>query len=319
MLASRIYGVGLAVDVPIAGLKGTRTAERIDVSLSLASLSKDVSDALARPSEEFYASRDRDADAAPSVRVSKLAGGAYYRIAYDDGTRIVVDAPGEHIWAITPDGATVEDTATYLLGPGLGFTLRLRGVTCLHASAVVIDGAAVAFVGAAGAGKSTLAASFALRGHAVLTDDVAALVDGGDSFGVEPAYPRVRLWPDSVAALFGDARALPRITPTWEKRYLDLNDPKYRFQAEPLPLAAIYLLRPGADAAGCAPVAPRAALMSLVAETYTTRFMRGALRAREFEVLGRLVEKVPLRQLSIPPDLHHVAEACERVVADFRR
>jgi hypothetical protein len=313
MTACRIYGVGLAVDVPIAGLRGTKVADRIDVSMSLASLSKDVSDALAGPCEEFYASDDK------GVRVAKLGEGAYYRIAYDDGTRIVVDAPGEHIWATTPDGATVEDTATYLLGPGLGFTLRLRGITCLHASAVVIDGAAVAFMGPAGAGKSTLAACFAVRGHAVLTDDVAALVVRGDSFAVEPAYPRIRLWPDSVAALFGDAQALPRITPTWEKRFLDLNDPRYRFQAEPLPLAAIYLLRPGGGAPACAPVAPRAALMSLVAETYTTRFMRGALRANEFEVLARVVENVPLRELSTPRDLHQGAEACERIVADLRR
>src|SRR5262249_22183040 len=137
---------------------------------------------------------------------------------------------------------TLEDTATYLLGPVLGFILRLRGVTCLHASAVAICDQAIAILGPAGAGKSTTAASFARAGYKVLTDDIVALDERGDAFLVQPAYPRVRLWSESVNALFGTEDALPLLTPTWDKRYLDLQANISCFQEHPLPLAAIYLL-----------------------------------------------------------------------------
>ena len=64
------------------------------------------------------------------------------------------------------------------------------------------DRAAV-LAGPPGAGKSTLAAAFARFGYAVLSDDVAVLEQLEGALHVQPAYPQLRLWPDSVALLFG--------------------------------------------------------------------------------------------------------------------
>ena len=108
------------------------------------------------------------------------------------------------------------------MGPVIAFTLRLRGVTCLHASCVAVDDRAIALLGRPGAGKSTTAAAFAQLGYSVLSDDVVVLDDRNGQFRVQPGYPRVNLWPDSVHALFGSEDALPPITPTWGKRYLSL-------------------------------------------------------------------------------------------------
>ena len=96
--------------------------------------------------------------------------------------------------------------------------------SCLHASAVAIEGRAVAIVGPSGAGKSSTAAAFARLGYPVLSDDIVALTGDGQRFHVQPAYPRVRLWPSAVTSLFGSRDALPRIVPDWEKRYLPLID-----------------------------------------------------------------------------------------------
>src|SRR5262249_9196929 len=137
---------------------------------------------------------------------------------------------------------TLEDACIYLLGPVMGFVLRLRGTVCLHASAVAVDDCAIGLVGAPGEGKSTTAAAFGCSAFPVLSDDVVALTDEGAQFLVQPGYPRVNLWPDSVCNLFGSKDALLRITPTWEKRYMPLGQNGHCFASSPLPFRVIYIL-----------------------------------------------------------------------------
>jgi hypothetical protein len=229
------------------------------------------------------------------VRVDALRGGAWLRLAYADGTRFVLDRAGTELWAAWEGSA--EDAATYLLGPVLGLLLRLRGVLALHASVVAANGRAAALAGPGGAGKSTAAAAFARAGHRVLADDVAALDERGGGFTVVPAYPQLRLWPESAAALYGDAHALPRLAPGWEKRGVGLSGGA--FQAAPLPLAAVYLLAPreAADVPRIEAMAPAAALLELAAHTFAGALLDAPLRRGEFEALSRLVRAVPVRRL----------------------
>jgi hypothetical protein len=255
---------------------------------------------------------------ASALRVSVPEKG-WLSMAYADGTRFVLDEAGTQVWAAWPAEATLEDTATYLLGPVAALLLRLRGSVPLHASAVALDGAAVALAGPAGAGKSTAAAAFARAGHRVLGDDVLALEERDGVILAHPAYPRLRLWPDSVAALFGNEDALPRLTPGWEKRYLEIGGGEAGFPADPLPVRAVYLLSPrAADGPAVRPLAPREGLLRLLATTCAT-FVPGAeLREREFRLLGRLAREVPLRALTPPDTPGGLAELCRAVAADAR-
>jgi hypothetical protein len=311
-----LYGLGVRFNRPLAGLRGLPAREQADVRVYLGDLPRDLRDVAAV--HDLYIGDTPLRGSAPAVRFSEIGHGAFYRFAYADGTRIVVDRAGENVWASVPEGATDEDTGTYLLGPTLGFVLRLRGLVCLHASVIEVDANAIAFAGAAGAGKSSIAAAFAKRGHRVLTDDVSAFREFRGRVHVVPAYPRIRLWPDSVNALFGSREALPRITPTWDKRYLDLNGAQRPFTDEPLPLAAIYLLHRGEPdrIPSIEVLRPRDALMSLVPEMYSTRLLDGAMRAREFDFLSRLVGALPVRRLTSPGDLARIEEACEVVLRE---
>jgi hypothetical protein len=308
MNARRLYGLGIEADVPIAALLDLPRAPRCDVRWSLRS----PSSAKPRPPDAGW--RDYRRVEESCLRVSHHAEHALYRMAYDDGTVFLVDAKGTHVWSDTPSGATLEDTATYLLGPVMGFVLRLRGVTCLHASAIAVHGRAVVFAGHAGAGKSTLAASFARQGHAVLSEDVTALTFDADGLHVEPAYPLVRLWPESVAALFGARDALPLISPNWAKRCLGLAAGPHRFQERRLPLAAVYLIagrRPGA--ASIMPLEPGQALMGLVERAYSAHLLDPAMRAREFDVLARVVAGFPIFTLILADAISELPRLCEAI------
>lgn len=271
-------------------------------------------------SEAWYVSGSQDEGGEPSLRIWKLDKEGCFRIRYGDGTEFFLTESGDKIWATWPDSLTLEDTATYLLGPIFGFLLRLRGVTCLHASAVAVDGCAVALVGAAGAGKSTTAAAFAQQGYPVLSEDVVALRDQGDSFLVQPGYPLIRLWPESVRSLYGAEDALPPLTPNWNKRYLDLTQNGFNFQRQQLPLAAVYVLDERSDD----PTAPfveslpsQAGLITLVANTYANYLLDREMRAREFELLGRLVNNLPLRKLTPHSDPARSPELCRFILDDI--
>jgi len=245
----------------------------------------------------------------------------HFRVTYSDGARFIIDSTKREIFGVATPALGQDDLIVYLQGPVLGALLRLRGVTCLHASAACVNGRAIAVVGDAGMGKSTSAAAFARLGFPVLTDDVLALTDDGRKFFVQPGLPRILLWPESVAALWGDAEALPRIVDTWDKRYLDLNSPGYQFASEPTPLGAIYILagrvEGAADADIRAPESSIQACIQLVANTYGGRLLDAPMRAQELAVLGRIVNEIPIRMVLAPDDRSSVMRVCEDIVRDF--
>jgi hypothetical protein len=272
--------------------------------------------------EFFHTSYGTDSREQPILRVGVLQGGEFFVFFYSDGARFVVQHQGREVWADWPDDYALEDACTYLLGPVMGFVLRLRGITCLHASAVRIGNYAIALTSFPGAGKSTLAAAFGCAGFPVLSDDIVALKDEGQRFLVQPGYPRVNLWPDSVRALFGSENALPRITPTWDKRYLALDQNGYRFSSQPLPLRAVYVLAAREAALRNALVEEFVggqAFMALVANTYLNSLLDRDMRTREFDVLSRVVAGVPIRRVHPTNDTMVVSDLRDAIATDARR
>jgi hypothetical protein len=269
--------------------------------------------------DPFYVSSFLGPAGEPALRIWRLCGGAFLHLVYYNGLQFWLDREGNYIWGNWPDELSNEAASTFLLGPVLGLLLRLRGVACLHASAVAIGGRAVAFVGSAGAGKSTTAAAFARRGHSLLSDDIVALSEVGRAFRVAPAYPYLSLWPESVDMLYGSPEALPRFIANWDKRYLAGGTDGVRFEESSLPLGAIYLLdeRAGDPAPLVEPVPPQTSLISLIANTYATNTLDSQMRAMEFEVLGRLVSAVPVRKVRAHEDPSRIDNLCRLVCADF--
>jgi len=310
-----IYGLGIVTNRIIPGVPASTIASE-DLRISLGSLPAWFHTA---PGEACYVADYKNDCGEPALRVFRLLDGKYFRFDYADQTQFVVDRSGSEVWAEWCAPLTLEDTATYLLGPVLGFVMLLRGIVCLHASAIAIGDEAIALLGPAGSGKSTTAAAFAERGYSVLAEDVVTLDDRGGQFLVRPGYPCIRLWPPAVKALYGSETHLPKLTPNWDKCYLDLSD---RFQGEPLPLTAIYHLgerRHDSKAPSVAALDRTEGLMSLVANTYATKLMDKQMRAREFELLTRVVGKVQLRRVTPHADPARIPELCDKILNDFSR
>jgi hypothetical protein len=312
------FGLSLRANRPIPGLTPSTAVSLTDTAIwfGVRPSAPGIGDLPDRP---WYVSGEREEER-PVLRVWRPADGAYFRLLYADGTEFFVDGEGSEVWATWPDSLTLADAATYLLGPVLGLVLRLRGIACLHASAVTVGDRAIAFVGPPNAGKSTTAAAFGRMNHPVLTDDIVALApDLDDSPRVLPAYPQLRLWPDSVALLYGSEVALPPLTPTWDKRALDLTQNGYRFEQQTLPLAAIYVLAGRSSDAepSIEELRGRECLLTLLANTYVGYLLDAAMRAQELESLVQLVRTVPVRCVVSRTGPAHISGLCARILDDY--
>jgi hypothetical protein len=317
----QIYGLRLWANAPIPGVSPAPITGKPDLAIFLRARPSWWADGDRNQAQSRCADLERDDTGAPAYMLGALNGGTHLRLRYLDGCEFVFDRAGSEIWANWPATMTMEDMATYLIGPIMGLILRLRGCVCLHASAIAVGDQVIVLLGGAGAGKSTTAAAFAQQGLPVLTDDIVALDDRGDRFWVQPGDPRIRLWPESVQALYGSVESLPRLTPTWDKRCLDLRQNGYRFGLKPLPLAALYVLEERSDmpaAPWVQAVSPRAGLMTLVAHSFANSLLDRTMRAGEFELLGRLIKKVPVRKVRPHADAQKLAALCRIILDDFR-
>ncbi len=125
----------------------------------------------------------------PSFVLTEHGNAECFHLSYSDGTRFVVDGDARRVWGTYQAPLTADDLTTYFLGPVMGFLLRKRHVTSLHASCVEICGQGVAFSGDAGFGKSTTAAALALRGYPVLSEDIVPLKTSGRRHSCRPGIP----------------------------------------------------------------------------------------------------------------------------------
>jgi hypothetical protein len=254
-------------------------------------------------------------------------------LRYSDGRErieFVLSSDGTRIWVSWSELIQLPTVVALLLGQVLGAVLRLRNMTCLHASVVAVSGGAVAFLGSSGVGKSSIAAAMSARGYHVVSDDMAVLEEQEPGFRVQPGYPRLRLGAAVIRELREDVDRLDPVSAYTDKRYFDLSlspNGAFAFQSHPLPLLGVYLLEersPQLVAPSLDAMSGTEAVMALVANTYADLMVRPDLRAQELQRLSRLVAALPVRRLRRPDDLGELGSACDLVAEDtgkciFRR
>jgi hypothetical protein len=316
----QIYGLRVDATRPIPGLTPVPSTGDVDLRVHFQTIGSPLASEPDVDEQLHYTSAATDGDSEPAWTMWTLARGSCFRIRYHDGTEFLVDMPGSRIWATWRAPLTLDDTAVYLLGPILGLVLRLRGAVCLHASAVVVEGRAIALMGPAGAGKSTTAAAFAKRGCSILSDDIVTLSPDRGHFLVQPGYPHLKLWPDAAGALFGSPDSLPCLTPNWDKRYLSLANGKDLFRSQPVRLAAIYLIgesraEPGAPYVEA--VSVRDGMLAVIANSRAAYSLDRSLRATEYGLLGHIIQTVPVRRVTPLPDLAQLSATCDVICEDL--
>jgi hypothetical protein len=314
MYRFRVYGLELACAQRLDGLRGLA----VEAGPNPADVSIDFTTCDGRYAGDsdlpvFASLEDSDGE---FLRVLRAPDQGFV-FCFSNGARFAVSPGGERIAASRPARINTEDVTSYLLGPVLGFVVRLRGAMCLHASVVRVGGAAVAFIAPGGAGKSSLCAYLAKHGHPVLADDVLALRQHGKRFRALAGPSRIRLWPDAARHLYGADVELPRVLPSdpgWDKRYRDIES-----SGSDAPLAAIYSGDPGdSEVTSISALAGRDAFLRLAAHRYPVRLPVPGDERRGFDTLVALARHVPVRLIRARRGLDKMGALYEAVRADLR-
>ena len=282
------YGLGIHSPIPLPGLVAVENLPK-DVAIQLRKLD----------SSERGASRSR------TYCLGEVAGIGTFLVR--DGDKIIADpVPG------------VEESllCNALLGPGMALLLRQRGMAVLHASGIAIGTAAVAFLGQARWGKSTLAETFYKQGYGVVTDDVMAVRVDGNYPQVIPAYPSVKLLPDAAAFLGCEASATHRVHAQAQKCAYSVV---LGFPQGPLPLRRIYVLATGEDNK-IEFLQPQEAFVELVRNSRAVSLLKDLdSRNAHLHHCSRLVATVPICLLKRRPVLTDLPEVVRLVEEDLAK
>jgi hypothetical protein len=201
------------------------------------------------------------------------------------GARVLCSPPGVAPWR----------WQRFLVGRVLPWAAVLRGREALHASAVAVDGRAVAFVGQTGAGKTSLAVQLVARGNRFVTDDVLTLDDRGGQIRAHPGAAIAAVRPAERAAISRSTwRSVGSVLGHSGKTYMQL--PRVD---RPLPLGALYFLEKGEGPAVERIERPDPRL--LLGSTFVLGIQTPERLMRQLDLCAAIVRDVPLFRLRIVP------------------
>jgi len=211
--------------------------------------------------------------------------------------------------------ATADESSlrVFMLGSCIGALLLQRGQLVLHGNAFEVADGCVICVGTSGAGKSTLAARMLQRGHRILADDVCPIDMEARAV---PGLPRLKLWQDAARRLKIGTDGLRRIRPSLDKFDVPLDG---MYCDEPLPIRAIYLLRPWNEPRLLSePVIGLAKYPALRANSYRFRFLKGmGEEPRHLAQCSRLAARVPIARVHRPKSGFDVDGLADLILEDL--
>jgi hypothetical protein len=206
---------------------------------------------------------------------------------------------GREILVEREAGAEEEKLLLFVLGHVMALLLQQRGSLALHANAVAVNGGGTVFLGASGAGKTTLTAGLHRRGYSVLADDLVTV--GVSDAGCPTVYPGsacLKLLPDVLAFLGESPESLPKLYAGSEKRVRRVA-PGARALTHRLACAFVLTegVRPGVRR-----LRPCDAVVELLRHAYGTQHSGAATTAR-LRRCADVASRVPVYRLTRAPSL----------------
>jgi hypothetical protein len=309
--ASHAFGLPVALGFPVVGLP-TTSCGRDRTPLVVIASGRDALDARWRgaEAEAVYGRRFPDGRVAMLIQRNRRDGHRIWAAGY--GTYVVAPQLAE-LECAPPSDVEPWQWQRFLIGQVLPLVALLRGFEVLHASAVAVEDRVVAFVGAVGAGKSSVAIQLMLRSGGFFCDDVLSLELEGGGVRAHPGPAVANLRPsearllrergalDPLRIVGRDASGLRAVVPREER---------------PLPLDRIYFLDRGWSGTELALHETNDPRL-LIGATFNLSIRSPERLARQLEVSSRVAATARMFRARIPARLG-AAELAERIEAHVR-
>jgi hypothetical protein len=204
------------------------------------------------------------------------------------------------------EGSTMQMLRHLLLNQILPRYLATTGRLVLHASAVTLEnGKSVAFLGNSGFGKSTLVSSFHRNGAQLINDDCILLECSENGVTAIGGLVGIRLFPDSVNAVFDEAAGFTNYTPYTAKQQLFLKSEAGDQVPQPCVLDAMFLLNDPreepADTVCIEPVSGSEAMMAMLFSAFSLDPSDRKMIVHNFRNVGQAIsERLGLYSLQYP-------------------
>jgi hypothetical protein len=247
-----------------------------------------------------------------------------YLLVFPGNASFLVTMDGE-ISCLLHAGSDMQMLRHLLLNQVIPRYLATSGHLVLHASAVTLEsGHTVAFLGSSGFGKSTLASSFHRHGAQLIDDDTILLELGEQQVTAIGGFPGIRLFPDSVRAVFDEGAGFTHYTPYTDKQQLLLQDDSESSLIEPHKLDALFLLfDPSHEELGddvlIEPVSGSNAMMAMIQSAFSLDPSDRKTITRNFRNIGQTIsECLDVFSLRYPRDHDRLPEVREAVTGWLR-
>ena len=246
------------------------------------------------------------------VRGYRTDGG--YALDFDDTGRFEVSRDGATIVWHRPEGVVLDAARADITSRVLALALHARGVFSLHASAVSLPaGGGITFMAPKHHGKSTLCSALVLAGARALSDDTVPVRPGNPTL-ISPGLPRLRLWSDAAARLFGVESKEQAIT----KRLMDHLDDS-QIETRSIPYDAAYVLSPVTELPDGAAVArtaldPVSATIALLTHSKLGPVLSGSESPTMLSLASDTARSVPVYMLHVVRDLDRLQEVARTIM-----
>lgn len=227
---------------------------------------------------------------------------------------------GREILVDPAPGADDRIVRNWVLGQGLGVAMFQRGLLVLHSSVVRSGSHAVAFAGASGAGKSTMALALCRDGDCLVADDHAVVAEDRAPVAVLSGFPQLKLREDALRHFELREGPVPRLHVAEEKLGWTVRK---QFAPSSVPLQSIYVLAEDSDVC-----ISRLNLADATSELVRNSFLCSLLVKPESAVRHRrrcmaLALRVPVFRLArprvldgLPVLLHRVRDHVESLICE---